>query len=179
MKQYSELLKNLKSYRNQREDLANLANSDFDFRVFCYETLLSNNDKKMQSRAAWVLDIALEKNIELFLGDIKRLTSLYEHDLNDGTLRCLLRMLSHLSQFENKNDLQIFNRKQRKKLVDFSFDILISNELVAAKVHAMEILFQQEENFDWVKIALREELQNKILNQSPAYRARARKILSS
>ncbi|MGB0777378.1 MAG: hypothetical protein ACPGR7_05060 [Flavobacteriaceae bacterium] len=179
MKQYSELLKNLKSFRDQREELAELANSDAEFRIFCYKSLQNNDDLKIQSRAAWVLDIALEKQIELFLDEVKLLIPLFQQVLNDGTLRCLLRMLSHLSQYENKNDIQILNPTQREELVNFSFDILISNELVAAKVHAMEILFQQENKFDWVKSALREELQNKILGQSPAYQARAKKILKN
>ena len=82
--------------------------------------------------------------------------------------------------YNSKKNTEIdkyFTKKHIDKIIETGFDWMISDQKVAVKAYTMEALFLFGKEIDWVHDELKLILVQEISSGSPAYKARAKKIL--
>ena len=65
-----------------------------------------------------------------------------------------------------------------KKIIEAGFDWMIGQQKVAVKAYTMNTLFLLGKNYDWVHQELKLIIQQNIMNESAAYKARGRITLA-
>lgn len=173
-------LENLKAYRKDRKELANLILNEPDL----FKQLLDicfKFDDDISYKAAWVLEMVCLENIKLLIPHLDRfidnLPKVHKHQsvrpmakiCEELTLRCYSKRASSL-QF-------VLTKQQREQLTEICFDWLITNQKVAAKAYAMQCLFLLGADFKWIHPELKILLNKDFQSQQPAFRSRAKHIL--
>lgn len=137
------------------------------------------NDKS-HHRAAAILDIVFE----LQFGLIYQFKDLILNNLhilkNDSAIRSITRFVLHLVQ-ENakkiKTNSNFLSEIQLEKITEVCFDWLISDFRVAVKQHAIYMLFEIGKAQDWIYPELKIILEKDAVENSPAYKSIAKRIL--
>ena len=138
-------------------------------------------DNKASIRAAWVLEFVLREKLDWILPYLDFFTEHISKVHFDSAVRPISKICEFLAKsYTAKKETAIqknLTKKHIEKIVETGFDWLISNQKVAVKAYTMETLFLFGKEYDWVHSELKLVLQQEITNGSPAYKARAKKIL--
>ena len=153
-----------------------------------FEDLLElslNISYKFHYKAAWVLELVLEKNLHNIFPYLNLFCASIGAVKNDSAARPLAKIsLWVVEVYVKQTDiilLQYTSNTQINQLITTNFDWLIGNFKVATKVHAMDTLFLlsqlNNEQTHWI----REQLQGVLLEQisygSAGFQNHSKKIL--
>lgn len=175
-----EKLHYTKAYRQTRLDVANwvLKNPEVfpELLSHCY-----SNKEPICYKAAWILEFVCIEKLSLLY---PYLNVYFEHlpkEHRDQSLRPLskiCKMLTHV-YYTNK-DIHLKNsltKNHKDIIVSCSFDWLITDQKVACQVYAMESLYYIGTEIDWVHTELKTIIEANILQSSPAYKVRGKRVL--
>lgn len=138
-------------------------------------------DSKISCRAAWVLEFVTKKKPLILLPYIDGFTAQIENVHLDSAVRPVAKICGYL--VENHVVKKIIPIKKLikpvhlERIIAVNFDYLIGDHKIAAKAYAMQSLYWLGFQFTWIHPELQIILEQGYTNGSPAYKARARKIL--
>jgi len=133
-------------------------------------SIFAGNTEPASRRAAWVIDLASEKEPELIAPYLDELAALLPVFRHDGLKRHTLRILA-------RSPLPSGERLGR--LVNLCFEWLLSpQEAVAAKVCCMDLLYRVSLSEPDIRQELADSIEYRMLEESPGFRNRAQKMLS-
>ena len=172
-------IKNSTAHSKSRYDNANFVLQNLNLLPVLIAFSFDVNDKS-HHRAAAILDIVFE----LQFGLIYQFKDLILKDLhilkNDSAIRSISRFVMPLVQENSKKiktDSKFLSEIQLEKITEVSFDWLISDYRVAVKQHAIYMLFEIGKTQDWIYPDLRVILEKDSVENSPAYKSIAKRIL--
>lgn len=169
---FKNQLHNLKAYRKDREDLRDAALENPLYLEEVIQLAFAPTDPN-HHKACWVLELICEKQLEVIYPYIEQLCNTLSLYTNESAIRPIAKVMVFLThQYREK-----LSESQRQKLIETSFDWLISDTKVAAKAYAMEILFELGKYYDWIHPELKQILSQDYTKHSAGYQARARMIL--
>jgi len=137
-------------------------------------------DNKLSIKAAWILEFVCEKKLHWLSPHLSYFTKNINKIKFESALRPVAKICVFLAEHyvgKQKNKIPITNT-HIERLIEAGFDWLIDKHKVAVKVYTMEMLFLFGKNYNWVHNELQLILQKNMANESPAYQARGKKILS-
>lgn len=131
-------------------------------------------DGKFHYKAVWIIEQIAEKNIELlfpYLNKILDTAPIYKHE-------SAIRGISRTINFFSKSKKVKLTETQENRIIEICFDWLINPDIrLAPKVFAIYSLEQLSKKQPWILKDLAPIVEKDAENQSPGYRAAARKIL--
>jgi len=131
-------------------------------------TCVKSSDARTASRAAWVMEKLALKYPYLLTPYLDDLIALLPHMKGDGLKRNVLKMLT----------LYPVNEEKLGFLYDYAAEVLLSSkERVAAKVHAMQLMYQITALEPDLKPELMAMIESQYDTSSPGYKNRAGKLL--
>ncbi|GAA5220746.1 hypothetical protein [Membranihabitans marinus] len=129
------------------------------------------------TKAWWILEWVLASDREYLLTYgpliVRKMTLIKE----ESALRPMVKILCSWTKSQIKNDAIAIPQQDMDTMIESGFDWLITDVQVAIKVHAMEMLSLIMKWNDWIIHPLADVLSKGIQEHSPAYKARASKIL--
>jgi hypothetical protein len=139
-------------------------------------------ENKLSIKAAWVLELVCIDKLELLAPHLSYYTSNIKYLKFDSSIRpaskiCNFLAIANNSRYDNLIKDTI-TKHQIDSIIETSFDWMISNQKVAAKAYAMNALYLFGKNYDWVHKELKLIIQQNIINESSAYKARGKITLS-
>jgi hypothetical protein len=174
-----ENIKNAK--RENRLRVAQLVLKNECLFPFLLEIVFENNNKTT-IKAAWVLELVCEQQLDLLAPYLNYFTSNISNLKNDSAVRAISKICGFLAKSYSSKTSSIIKKevtsKHIEKIIEAGFDWLINEHKVAIKVYAMEHLYFFGETKPWVKEELQLIIEQNITKESPAYKARGKKILS-
>jgi hypothetical protein len=133
------------------------------------------------SRACWVLEFVHEAKPGLlypFLGEFTRGIS---RPVRDSSIRPLAKISEQLLKAFYANapgdTRPPLTPEHKEALAEACFDWLLAPGQVAPKIYSMQSLLLLGKDFGWICVELRAILEQQYPNASPAYQARARRVL--
>ena len=139
--------------------------------------IVFEDQKRINIKAAWILEIVCFKNIYLIVPFLDHFTQNLCKIKDESALR-LCSFIAHAYYFTPKNEISNKLTKNGIKLiVENNFDWLIEGHKVACKVFAMDTLLLFGREFSWVHDELKLTLEKNMMNGSAGYKSHAKKIL--
>lgn len=139
-------------------------------------------DNKQSIKAAWVLEFVCAEKLNWLAPHLNYFTENIYKVTFDSAVRPTSKICGFLAKAYTSKQQSILkseiNSTHIEKIIEVGFDWLIGNQKVAVKVYAMEMLFLFGKNKDWVHEELQLIIEQNITNESAAYQARGKKILS-
>jgi hypothetical protein len=133
--------------------------------LFC---IFMQDEGPVSWKAAWVMDVASEKQPRLLKPYIGKIVSHLEKCSQDSTKRESLRMLARSPLPEEQLGL----------LITLCFDWLTSSkESVAVKMFSMEILYRISQQEPEMKKELADSIEWRMQEETPGFRAHGKKLL--
>jgi len=169
---FKNRLYDLKAYRKDREELrdAALKNPLYLEEVFALAFAVSD---KNHHKACWILELVCEEKLELILPYLDRFCEVLPLYENQSALRPMSKIAMLLTQQYPER----FSENQIQKIIETSFDRLISRTKVAAKVYAMDVLFELGKHHKWIHPELKQIITQDYISHSPGYKAHTRMLL--
>ena len=175
-----EILSYPKAYRESRIRAATWVLEHPDYFKALLEHAMSDH-KRQSVQAAWALEFVYLERPEELWAELDFFFQELHHPKNDS----IVRPISHICEmlcisYYKKQEavlLDCFVNTHKKKLIDVSFDWMISDQKVACEVRAMTCLYFLGTEFDWIHEELEAIIMRKITNSSAAYTSRGRKTL--
>ncbi|MBV1887865.1 MAG: adenylosuccinate lyase [Urechidicola sp.] len=168
------------SYREYRIKYAELVVKDKTLFIPLLE-LSFDETNEAAIKVSWVLDFVSREKLEWFYPHLDFFTEHISKVKHDSIVRPMARICELLAKaYTSKKDTEIhkyLTRTHIDKIIETGFDWMISDQKVAVKAYTMETLFFFGKEVDWVHEELQLILQQEIINGSPAYKARGKKIL--
>jgi len=168
------------SYREYRIKYAEMVINDQSLFLPLLE-LTFDETNEASVKVSWVLDFVSREKLSWFYPHLDFFTENISKVKHDSIVRPVARICELLAKaYNSKKDLEIQNfltKNHIDKIVETGFDWMISEQKVAVKAYTMETLFFFGKEIDWVHNELKLILVQEIPNGSPAYKARAKKIL--
>ena len=145
-------------------------------------TLFFEKDNKLSIKAAWVLEFVLNKNLDWLTPHL----NFFTQNLSTLHLGSAVRPAAKICEFiakayTSKKDSIIKSKlteKQINLIIETGFDWMISQHKVAVKAYTMKTLHLFGNKSDWIHEELKLIIQQNILTESPAYKARGKMILA-
>jgi hypothetical protein len=141
-----------------------------------------NVSSKNSIKAIWVLEIICLKNIQLLLPYVNDFVSKLHLIYYEGAIRSASKICNVLAiTFTSKNDTivkETLTKNQQNAIIEVCFDWLIGQHKVATKAYAMNVLYLLGKNSDWVHQELKAIIEQHIVTESAAYKARGKITLS-
>ena len=164
-----ELLKYQIQSREQALRIAEYARSSPERFKELMDYFLSSNTRLAQ-RAAWSVSWAGQKNPEIIQPHIGSLVNQFgKKDVHDSVIRNSLRVLEDLEIEENYHG----------ELMSACFDFIQKRETpIAIKAFSLTILFKLSKSYPEIKNELRTIIVQNMDYETPAFRSRAKKILT-
>jgi hypothetical protein len=139
-------------------------------------------DNKLSIKAAWTLEFVCAKKLDWLLPHLNYFTQNIDKIKFDSAVRPIAKICQFLANsYASKNNSTIklkINSTHIKRIIETGFDWLIGNQKVAVKAYTMETLFLFGKNNNWVHQELQLVIEQNIMKESAAYKARGKKILS-
>lgn len=167
--------------RENRMRVTNLVLENPELLPFLLEIVFNSQDKTA-IKAAWILELVCLENISLlvphfnfFIENIKSLN--HDSAVRSASKICMLLAQTH----SKKTNLLISNTLTKKHIdtiIETGFDWLISKHKVATKAYAMTTLYLLGKNTDWVHEELKLIIQQNMVTESAAYKARGKITLA-
>lgn len=140
-----------------------------------------DSQNKTAIKAAWILELVCEQKLDLlipqldfFISNIKTLKN--ESAIRPASKICLFLGEAYTSKSTNAIQKNL-TKTQIEQIIETGFDWLISNHKVATKAYTMQTLYLFGENQDWVHQELKLIIQQNIMKESAAYKARGKMTL--
>ncbi|WP_372793213.1 adenylosuccinate lyase [Lutibacter sp.] len=179
------LIKQLNNIENakriNRLRVANIVLQNHELFRYLLELVFEINNK-LSIKAAWVLEFVLFEKLDWLAPHLNYFTENISKVKFDSAVRPISKICEFLAKaYTSKNNSIIkaeINSNHIDKIIEAAFDWLIENQKVAVKVYSMELLFLFGKNKDWIHKELHLIIQQNITNESAAYHARGKKILS-
>lgn len=166
--------------RSNRQELANMVLENphlfYDLLVLAFDT-----ENKLSIKAAWILELVCEKEINWIIPHLDYFTSNIKHVKFDSAVRPISKITKFIAEaYSFKSNIKLKNslsKQQIDLLVETGFDWMITNQKVAVKAYTMESLFLFGFYLEWVHSELKSIIQQNILLESPGYKACGKKII--
>ncbi len=131
--------------------------------------ILLENKEPYSSRAAWVIDVICEKNIQSAKAYIPMMIRLLPKCSHNGTRRHILRILEKSNIPEDISG----------ELIDYCFQAITDTRVpVAIKVFSMQIIANYTKKYPELKFELRSIIEDQWDKNSAGFKSRGRKILN-
>ena len=135
-------------------------------------------ENKLSIKAAWVLEFVCFNKINWLAPHLDYFTKNIGLVKFDSAVRPISKICNFLAiSYNSKNDNLIkstLTRNHIDLIVETGFDWMISNQKVAVKAYTMNALYLFGKNSDWVHEELKLIIQQNILSESAAYKARGK-----
>ena len=183
MDQKSQLklqLDGIKATRADRLEMACFLVDHPDLVPPLLDICLGGNDAA-GSRACWVLEFVHEANPGLLYPFLGEFTRRIRRPVRDSSIRPLAKISQQLLQAFYGNapggSRPPLIPEQKEALAEACFDWLLGPGQVAPKIYSMQALLLLGKDFPWIRPELRAILEQRYPTGSPAFQARARKVL--
>jgi len=172
-------IKNAK--RENRLRVANLVIENKELFKYLLE-IVFDVDNKTSIKAAWVLEFVLAEKLDWLASHLNYFTKNISNVKFDSAVRPISKICEFLAKAYTSNNDSIIKAEidstHIEKIIETGFDWLIGEQKVAVKAYTMEMLFLFGKKEGWIHQELQLILQQNIVNESAAYKARGKKILS-
>lgn len=139
-------------------------------------------NNKLSIKAAWILEFVCEKKLDWLVPHLNYFTNNINKVKFDSAVRPVSKICEFLAKAYTSKDTSFIQSQLKtnhiNSIIETGFDWLIGNEKVAVKAYAMETLFLFGKNEEWIHQELQLIIQHNMINESAAYQARGKKILS-
>lgn len=147
--------------------------------------LIFDTSFKNHHKAAWVLEILTERNIEVIYPEIQFYCSNLHLIKKDSAVRALSNITRRIAYdyVKKKNDIAIQHLELQniKQILETAFDWLIGPYPTAPKAFSMDIIYWfgtlKIDDYDWIHEALIEVILQQINNNTPGFINHGNKIL--
>ena len=144
--------------------------------------LVFDYNNKLSIKAAWVLEFVCAEKLDWLAPHLNYFTQNINKVKFDSAVRPVSKICEFLAKaYTSKKDSFIkskINSTHIEKIIEAGFDWLIGKQKVVVKAYTMEMLYLFGKNKNWIHQELKLIIQQNILNESAAYQARGKKILS-
>ncbi|MFD1315907.1 hypothetical protein [Namhaeicola litoreus] len=141
--------------------------------------LALNSSSLFQIKAAWILELVFLAKPNIISPYLDYFCTGLKSVKNESALRSISKICRGIVSKKNENQPNfILTTTQKERIVEASFDWLISDRKTATQAFAMDSLYFLSNEFTWIKDNLREILQKDIPLKSPGYVSHARMILA-
>ncbi|MFK5959342.1 MAG: adenylosuccinate lyase [Lutibacter sp.] len=172
-------IKNAK--RENRLCVANLVIENPILFKYLLELVVEFNNK-LSIKAAWVLEFVCTKKLDWLAPHLNYFTKNIHKIKFDSAVRPVAKICEFLAKSHTSTQASIIKNKITKNhinnIIEAGFDWLIGKQKVAVKAYTMEMLYLFGKNEKWIHQELQLIIQQNIINESAAYKARGKKILS-
>ncbi len=133
-------------------------------------------------KAAWILELVCENNIQLLNPHLNYFIENLPIITNESAIRPLSKICNFIAiAYSKRQDISLLDQLteyHKEKMIEISFDWLINDHKVAAKVYAMDTLFLFSKEFDWIRQELLLVLQQNYSKGSAGYKSHAKMIIN-
>jgi len=138
-----------------------------------YLKSINNDDlRKIEFRAAYVVEFIYFSNIQLFEQYFKQFFTLFPFVTNESAKRHFAKIMADILI----NGKYVATQSEYEAIASSCIDWLINKQVrVAVQIWAIECLFLLQHNVDWVKEILDDVLDNLSVSPSPAMVVRLRR----
>jgi hypothetical protein len=179
------LILQLKSIENakriNRLRVANIVLENKELFKYLLE-LVFEVDNKLSIKAAWVLEFVCVNKLNWLAPHLDYFTNNISLVKFDSSVRPISKICNFLAiSYNSKNDSLIkstLTKHHIDLIIESGFDWMISDQKVAVKAYTMNFLFLFGKNSDWVHNELKLIIQQNIMDESAAYKARGKITLS-
>jgi len=166
--------------RENRLKYANIILNDLSLLPKLIEILFMVDDKT-SCKAAWILEFACAKDLNIIIPYLDTFTSKMNTIHLDSSVRpvakiCEFVVKAYYSKHDNKVK-QALKAKHKEHIIESCFDWMITDQKVAAKVYSMSNLLLLGQDYDWIHEELKLIIERDYHPGSAAYKARARQVL--
>ncbi len=144
------------------------------------DILFTVNDK-ISCRAAWLLEFVARENLDSILPYLDRFTENMQAVYQDSAVRPVAKICEYLVEaYYHKlpNHTKDYLKPEHKeRIIELSFDYMITNQKVAAKAYSMNTLFLLGKEYDWIHPELTMILERDFNSGTAAFKARARHLI--
>ena len=145
-------------------------------------TLAFKTTSKIHIKAAWILELVCEKQLNLLIPNLDYFTKNLKIVNHESTKRSLSKICNFLAiAYTSKKDPDFKNFIETthiNTIIETGFDWMIDNSKVATKAYTMNALFLFGKKYDWVHTELKLLLEQQITTESAAYKARGKITLA-
>jgi len=138
-------------------------------------------ENKLSIKAAWSLELVLEQKLDWLIPHLDYFSANISAVTFDSSVRPMSKICNFIAIAYNsqKDNLikDFLTKKHIDLIIETGFDWMISNQKVAVKAYTMNALFLLGKNYDWVHEELKLIIQQNIINESAAYKARGKMTL--
>jgi len=143
--------------------------------------ILFRVDDKISCRAAFLLEFVARENLDSILPYLDRITENMHKVHLDSAVRPIAKICEYLVEaYYHKHDnhtKEYLSETHREKIVEISFDYLITDQKIAPKAYSMNTLYLLGIDSDWIHPELVLILERNMHLQSAGFKARARHLL--
>ncbi|MDV7188215.1 adenylosuccinate lyase [Lutibacter sp. TH_r2] len=167
--------------RINRDRVSNLVLENPNLLPYLIELIFEVNNK-LSIKAAWVLELVCEKHIDWLAPYLDLFTSNIGKTYFESAVRPISKICNFLAIAYNSKTTNLIKKKLTnthiEAIIETGFDWMISQHKVAVKAYTMNTLYLFGKNSDWVHKELKLIIQQNILNESAAYKARGKMTLA-
>ena len=167
--------------RKNRLYVANIVIKNKELFPYLIEIVFNAHDKT-GIKAAWILELVCERKLHWLLPYLTYFTENLKLLNQDSAVRPASKICMFLAQtYDSKTAISIKNfltKTHIDNIIETGFDWMIGNRKVATKAYMMQTLYLFGKNYDWVHEALELIIQQNIMTESAAYKARGKMTLN-
>ncbi|WP_347925365.1 adenylosuccinate lyase [Pontimicrobium sp. SW4] len=143
--------------------------------------ILFQVDDKISCRAAWLLEFVARENLDSILPYLDSFTKNMHTVHQDPAVRPVAKICEYLIEAyyhrDNNHAKEYLKAAHKEKIIELSFDYMITNQKVAAKAYSMNTLYLLGKEYDWIHPELAMILERDFNSGTAAFKARARHLL--
>lgn len=166
--------------RDNRKKYALLVISNPDLIPKVLDILFQVNDKT-SCRAAWLLEFVARENLDAILPYLDKFIENMHTVRLDPAVRPVAKICEYLIEAyyhrDNNHTKDYLKPEHKEKIIELSFDYMITDQKVAAKAYSMNSLFLLGKEYDWIHPELAMILERDFNSGTAAFKARARHLL--
>lgn len=140
--------------------------------------LAFDTNNKNSIKAAWVFEFVCAQKLELLFPYLDYFSQNLSAVSYDSAIRPISKICNFLAISYSKGDTEPIKKYLTKthidKIIEVNFDWLIGKQKVAVKAYAMNTLFLFGKNYNWVHRELKLVLEQNIIKETAAYKARGK-----
>lgn len=143
--------------------------------------ILFDVNNKISPRAAWLFEFVAREKLDAILPHLDRFTKEMPKVYKDSAVRPVAKICEYLivAYYSNRNNLtkNKLLPKHKERIIELSFDYLITDQKIAPKAYSMNILYLLGQEYDWIHPELITILERGYQDGSAGFKARARCLL--
>lgn len=136
---------------------------------------------KLSIKAAWSLELVLKEKIDWISPHLNYFTTHISRVIYGSAVRSFSKICNFIAiAYTSKKESllkEFLLKKHIDTIIETGFDWMISNHKVAVKAYTMNALALLGKNYDWVHEELKLIIQQNMINESAAYKARGKMTL--